>query len=224
MTHTIMKYVGRVKPLIGKQTLAVTVGILLAVAAAGPICNESLPPYRDPKDVFAGRVEGAYELSPAENAVKIYFYAANTFDETLEGPATLQGEVKISLLTNPSLSRTFVLSAANLLTTRKYNAVTRTLQVDPGDTLRFGVSWNLVADNGTDIRTTLRYWSDPDCPFRQVADEAAFLISGSVVIFEKTGTTTAGLSLLSFCHVDTYVGPKVCPPVDQTPPCSKRPS
>lgn len=207
----------------GKQALAVSAGFFLAIVAAGPLCNESLPPYINPRDVFSGTVQGAYVLTMSDNSVKIYLNVTNRYDETLEGRALLNGEMEISLAGNPMISKTFSISSSNLLTSRNYNPTTGFLRIDPGETIRFGVSWNLVADNGTDLRTgVFRYWEDTECAARCVAEEEVFVIRGSVDIFEQTNTVVADPALFSLCHVSNYVEPRFCPPVDYTIPCSKR--
>lgn len=218
MTMARLPFPGR-----GKRALAVSSGLLMAMLAAGPVCNESLPPYINPRDAFSGSVQGAYVLTMSDNSVKIYLDVTNRYDETLEGPALLNGEIEISLATDPLVTKTFAVSSANLLTTRNYNPTTGRIRIDPGETIRFGVSWNLVADNGTNLRTDVfRYWEDTECAMRCVAEEEVFVIRASVDIFEQTSTVVAGPASFSLCHVSNYVEPRFCPPVDYTTPCSKR--
>lgn len=207
----------------GRHTIAILAGLLLAILTGGPTCSEALPPYIDPTDVFDGSIEGAYVLIPSDNSVKIYLKARNRYDETLEGPAVLQGEAEISLARDPSMVRKFTITSANLLTSRNYNPSTGVLRVDPGETMVFGLSWNLVTDNGTNLRGShFRYWVDLECPMRCVAEAELFIIRGSVIIFDKTGTVTPQPASFSLCHVNAYIEPRLCPPIDYTIPCSKR--
>jgi len=202
---------------------AVMTGLLLGIISGGPMCNETLPPYTDPRQVFEGSIEGGYVLTISDNSAKIYLMATNRFDETFDGKAALQGEIQISHATNPSISKTFAISSSNLFTTSKYNSSTGVLRVDPGETVKFGVSWNLVDDGGRDLRSTLfRYWTDLDCGLRCIAEEERFVLTGYIDMFEKTERVFAGPTSFSLCHVNVFVEPRFCPPIDYTTPCSKR--
>lgn len=210
-------------PAPGSRFLAVLTGLTLSLVVTGPVCNESLPPYADPRQVFEGSIEGGYVLTMSDNSVKIYLMATNRFDETFEGRATLRGEIQISHATNPSITKTFSISSANLFTTSNYNSSTEVLRVDPGETVKFGVSWNLVDDGGLNLRTALfRYWKDLDCTSRCIAEEERFVMTGYVDVFDKTERVFAGPSTFSLCHVNVYVEPRFCPPIDFATPCSKR--
>ncbi|MEX2116365.1 MAG: hypothetical protein WEB37_05725 [Bacteroidota bacterium] len=215
-----------------RHAASVGAGILLAILTAGPICNETLPPYADPRDALAGKIQGAYVLTDSDNSVKVFLDVTNRYDETLEGNAVLLGEVEISLLSNPAFAKTFMITASNLLTTGKYNPTAGTIRIDPGETIRFGVSWNLVDDNGVDLRDSVfQYWVDPECPTggppastgpRCVAEEERFVIRGSVDIFNQTGPVPAGPEPFILCHVDKFVSGQFCPLIDYGNPCSKR--
>ncbi len=212
---------GAMKP--ARQTFSIAAGLLLAPGFLGLVCNEHLPPYWDPRGVFQGSIEGTYVLTLSDNSVKIYLHARNQYDETLEGVATLEGEVEIYLARNPTKRKTFVLTSANLFTSSNYNPQTRNLRVEPGETLVFGVSWDLVDETGVDLRSqTFQYWEDPECTFRCIAEEERFVIRGSVQIFEKTGVAEASPTSFLLCHVNQYIEPRFCPPIDASVPCSKR--
>ena len=206
-----------------KRLFSILTGMALVLGFLGPVCNESLPPYVDPRGVFQGSIEGAYVLTISDNSVKIYLSATNQYDETLEGVASIEGEVEIYLARDPSRRKTFALTDANLFTSRNYNPQTRNLRVDAGETLVFGVSWDLIDENSVDLRAqTFTYWEDPECPVRCIAEEERFVIRGSVKIFEKTGVAEAGLATFLLCHANQWVNPKFCPPIDASVPCSKR--
>lgn len=212
--------------------LSVSSGVLLAIMTAGPICNESLPPYSTPQDYLKGSIQGGYVITDSDNSVKVYLDVTNRYDETLEGPAVLLGEVEISLLRNAALRKSFTITSANLLTTGTYNATTGDIRIDPGQTIRFGVSWNLIDDNGVDLRDSVfQYWVDPECPnggppsgsgARCVAEEERFVIRGSVDIFGQTGHVVAGPEPFILCHVNKFVFGSLCPLIDYGNPCSKR--
>lgn len=199
-----------------KPVIAVTGGLVLSILASGPVCNESLPPYRDPRDVFEATITGVYNGA--------FLDVTNSFDETLEGPAILSGEIEIVHATDPSLSKTLEITSANLFTTKNYNSSTGVLRVDPGETLRFRVIWDHDTDSGVDLPSQVfRYWRDPDCTYgRCIAEEVPFVVRGSVTIFEKIGTVTARPNLFALCHVIGDVGPAFCPPLDYTVSCPKK--
>lgn len=200
----------------GKRTLALSTGLFLSFIMSGTICNEALPPYIDPREVFEGTIQGAY--------LRVYLDVTNSYDETLEGPAVLSGEVEIVYATDPSLSWKLMITSANLLTSRNYNPSTGVLRVDAGETLRFLLNWGVIADNGVDLSSQVfRYWEDPDCSYgRCIAEKEAFIARGSVTIFKKTGTITFGPILFSLCHVIGDVPPNFCPPLDHMVPCPKK--
>ena len=200
----------------GKRILALSTGLFFCFIVGGPICNESIPPYIDPREVFDGAIAGGY--------LRIYVDATNRYDETLEGPAVLTGEVEIVYAADPSLSWKLMLTSANLLTSRNYQPSTGVLRVDAGETLRFLLNWDVIADNGVNLSSQVfRYWEDPDCSSgRCIAEEEAFIARGSVTIFEKTGTITVGPILFSLCHVIGNVPPNLCPPLDFTVSCPKK--
>jgi hypothetical protein len=200
----------------GKLAFALGAGLFLSFIVSGSICNESLPPYIDPREVFSGAIREGY--------LRVYFEATNRYDETLEGLAVLNGEVEIVYAADPSLSWKIMITSDNLLNSAKYQASTGVLRVDAGETLRFLVNWDVIADNGVNLSSQVfRYWDDPDCSYgRCIAEEEAFIVRGSVTIFEKTGTITVGPTLFSLCHVIGDVGPNFCPPLDYTVPCPKK--
>ncbi|MEX1139338.1 MAG: hypothetical protein WEB33_06375 [Bacteroidota bacterium] len=217
---------------IPSRVVSICGGILLAIITAGPICNEDLPPYSTPQDYLKGSIRGGYVITDSDNSVKIYLDVTNRYDETLEGHAVLSGEMEISLLRNPAFRKSFVITPDNLLTPNNYNTTTGEIRIDPGETIRFGVSWDLVDENGTDLRDSVfQYWVDPECPnggppsgsgARCVAEEERFVILGSVDVFSQTGHVVAGPEPFILCHVNKFVFGSFCSLIDYGNPCSKR--
>lgn len=203
----------------GKAAAAAGTGLLLAIATLGPVCDERVPVYQDPRDVFSGWIS---VTSSTPSAMSINLVARNDFDETLEGEAVLRGEAEISLLNNPSIRKSFAFSPGDLIT-GKFNSTTGTLRVDPGDTIRLRVFWDYVDEAGVNLTTDyFRYWEDPDCPSRCIAEEEVFVLRGTLKVFDKTETISMGPTLFSLCHVSVHVPPQFCPPVDYTVECAKR--
>ncbi len=214
------------------RVVSIFAGILLAIITAGPVCNENLPPYATPRDYLKGSIQGGYVITDSDNSVKIYLDVTNRYDETLEGPAVLVGEMEISLLRNEAFRKSFAISLGNLMTAGAYNATTGQIKIDPGQTIRFGVSWNLVDENGVDLRDSVfQYWIDPDCPNggppsgsgpRCIAEEERFVIRGSVDVFGQAGHVVAGPEPFILCHVNKFVFGSFCSLIDYGNPCSKR--
>lgn len=214
------------------RVVSICGGVLLAIITAGPICNESLPPYSTPQDYLKGSIQGGYVITDSDNSVKIYLDVTNRYDETLEGPAVLLGEMEISLLRNQAFRKSFAITPGNLLTTGNYNTTTGEIRIDPGQTIRFGVSWDLIDENGVDLRDSVfQYWIDPECPNggppsgtgpRCIAEEERFVIRGAVDVFRQTGHVVAGPEPFILCHVDKFVFGSICPLIDNGNPCSKR--
>lgn len=220
-----------IRPILQRYA-AMTTGILLVLMTTGPICNESLPPYDVPPDFLEGEVSATYVLTENENVVRVFLDVTNRYDETLEGPADFSGSIDISLLGNPDLGITFPLSATQLLTPGVYNAGSGVITIDPGETVRFGVTWNLITGNAVDLRDSVFvYWLDPDCPAggapatpgpRCIAEEVIFLIEGRVAFFQTTAPAAAGPAMFSLCHVNKYVFGSNCDLIADFIPCSKR--
>jgi len=202
---------------------AIITGLMGSVFFNGMVCDETLPPYQDPRDILIASIGARYVLFGGDNSLKIFLDVHNSYDETLEARADFSGEMKITLARDPSVSRTFSITQTDLRTTGKYTPATGVLRMDPGDTVRFEVSWDFVDDNGTNLRTGLfRYYEDASCTGRCIAEEEQFVLNGSVKIFEKVSASTSRAELISICHVSTFVPPQFCPPVDTSIPCTRK--
>lgn len=188
-------------------------------------CKETLPPYLSPERVLVGDVGGLYVLTASDNSVKLYFTVRNVFDETLQGPAKLAGKIQIVLGRNPQVRKTAVLGVSNILYARSYDRQTGVITLDPGDSIRLGYSWDLVDDNGIDLRTSFfSYVSDPTCPdslpeTRRITLEEKFQISGELLVFDRTGQVVPAPKELAFCYATNWVNPKYCPPIIPGEPC-----
>ncbi|MBI4429548.1 MAG: hypothetical protein HY562_10565 [Ignavibacteriales bacterium] len=187
-------------------------------------CEGELPVYRDPRDVLSAKVSGEYVLSSSENSLKLFLSVKNTYDETLEGAAVLQGKIDVILVRNTAIRKTFSLTSANLIYARSYNASSRILRLDPEDSVKFMVSWDFVDDNGVDLREhVFAYSSDPSClaedhPIclgedRRISSPEEFSLDGEITIYEKVGMAQALARNLRLCYVDKWVNTSCCPPI-----------
>jgi len=202
-------------------------GILGAalLLAIGP-CSESLPVYQEPQKLFDGKIEGVYVLTISDNSMKVYLSVTNIFDETFEGQGVLTGSIEIVSARDPNVRKTFSVSGGNVISARGYDRATGRLVIDPGDTLRLGVSWNLVDDSGRDLRRDFfSYIQDSTCLeyMRCLAFTEDFILQGSVKLYDRTAPVLAGPTAYSFCYVTKWISPKDCPPIITSAPCNLRP-
>ena len=193
--------------------------------AIGP-CSESLPVYQEPQKLFDGKIEGAYALTIIDNSMKVYLSVTNIFDETFEGQGVLTGSIEIVSARDPNVRKTFSISGGNVISARGYDRATVRLVIDPGDTLRLGVSWNLVDDSGRDLRRDFfSYIEDSTCLeyTRCLAFTEDFVLKGNVKLYDRTAPVLAGPTAYSFCYVTKWINPKDCPPIITSAPCNLRP-
>ena len=176
--------------------------ILLVVTALAFSCKEPLPVYKDPTEVFSGSLRIGYLFgAPPANIFSVQLITINDFDETFEGRTLFEGSLEIALARKPEVKKTFFLSANNLIQ-GKYIAGSRTLTVNPGDTVRIGVNWDFIDDKGSNLRETeFHYFSDRTCQARLIAREETFIVSGTLKLYDRTGEIKFGPVLFSLCHV-----------------------
>lgn len=142
----------------------VLLGALLE-AGANLSCNDSLPPYVQPADVFHATVRN---ISPADisygypsilgndiallpvtiSSPQLFFVdIVNTFDEVLQDQAVVSGTLELVDLDAPDVKATIPITSANIAGLQ-YNSTTKILTLAPGDTLRLRCSWNYKTDDG----------------------------------------------------------------------------
>lgn len=185
-------------------------------------CNEELPVRRDPANVFDVSFGGLYILSSVENTLQIFMSVVNSYDETFQDAALMQGRLLITLRRDPQYHRSYSLSSANLVTSKGYNPATGQLTINPGDTVKFAVKWDFIDDRNVDFRQDVfKYSLDPSCSTsgRMIADREDFLVSGDMQLFAASGLSIGKMAIVSLCHVNKWVNPKDCPPIITNPPC-----
>ena len=197
--------------------------ILLLAMAVSMSCDESLPPYLDPRDVLQGSLSGRYILTVNQNSVLVSFTVKNIYEETFQAPAILRGTVQITSKRYLSIQKTFQFTSANLAHANNYNPASGVLTIDPQDSIVLTTNWNFIDDAGKDLRQTLfAYSADQTCGFRRIALEETFILKGSVKVYDKVSDASAGPTEFSMCHVTNWVNPKDCPPILTDQPCGSR--
>lgn len=187
-------------------------------------CDESLPSYREPSAVLEGKIEARYALTASENRVGIILTAVNRYEESLEGRRVFSGLVEIRSKRRPELRKTLTILPTHLIYARFHNSQTGMVRIDPGDSVRFLVSWNLAgADTPGDneFLELFSYYIDPTCPgpppspMRTIAFRETFILSGELRVFDQASPAIIGPTEFSFCRVSRWVEPNACPSVDQ---------
>jgi hypothetical protein len=202
-------------------------GALVAVllVTLGP-CSESLPPYQDPARLFDARIDGAYALTSNDNSMKVYFSVTNVYDETIDGQGVITGSIEVRSARDPNVKKTFSLTGTNVVSAPGFDRITRRLIVDPGDTIRLGVSWDFIDDAGRDLRRDFfSYIEDMTCRDfgRCLAFTEDFILQGSVRLYDRTAPVLVGPTVYSLWYVNKWVLPRDCPPIITTAPCNLTP-
>ena len=188
-------------------------------------CNESLPPYQDPTGYLQGSILETYVLAHQNNYMGVHVRIANVFDETLEGPVRLVGQLQIRSVRDPSIVKTVSLSVLNLTRAKHYDASSSRLAIDPSDTVQLSYSWDFIDDNGRDLRTAFfRFFADTTCPYRCLAYMEDFRLSGQLTVFSGRPSVQLKESTFSLCYVTSHVDPAYCPPILFGAPCNYYPS
>lgn len=201
--------------LVSKSMVVAVVGLCLS-------CKERLPSYEDPTQIFSGILRPTYQYSGTQNSLNVQLVVVNDFDETFEGRTLFEGTVEIVLARKPDLKKTFFLSSSNLIQ-GKYNAGSRVLTLDPGDSVRVRVSWNFVDDQGTDLRQQeFSYRTDQTCFQRRIAGEEVFTITGRLKLYDRTEEIKFGPVIYAICHINAWVDPRFCPTITPEEACRVR--
>ncbi len=186
-------------------------------------CDESLPPLTEPESILKGSLVVTYTYAQ-DNQLTIQFGVTNEFDETLQGPASFAGSLQIASERMPGFKRTIPISSANILVARNYNAATRALTMDAGETVYLQAKWDFVDDLNRDLRDTVfRYVPDPTCPQmggRKIALSEKFTITGTLLLYDRTGDVRVGPVVFSFCHIDSWVDRRSCPDISPSVACN----
>ena len=229
----IYRFYGNPRALTSRTAIVASCRLLLATLALVVVisshsCNESLPPYQEPQQLFNATIDGKYWLSDIEHSLTVFFRITNAFDETLEGPALLTGKIQISSARDTSIHKTFSLGTANLFSGYTLNG--KTLRIDPKQTMVLKATWDfpgdrVIDDNGRNLAgdtasaSFFTYVEDKTCQWRRLARPEDFVLQGTVTIFARTAPVEAHPTIFPFCFVTNFVDVKRCARVETVPPC-----
>ena len=122
-------------------------------------CEEPLPPYEEPQDVFASTLQTSppgletirrdtMQVLEGKGGMGFTVDVSNLFDETFADTAREPlGEIQIWWVDDASVSRMIPLLKSDEVVTDEINSLGY-LIFDPGETLRFAVNWRWWDDNG----------------------------------------------------------------------------
>ena len=159
-----------------KRAVRPVLGLSMFLLSLSLSCDEQLPLYAEPNFIFEASLSGFYAHSLSDNSLKIYLTVKNIYHETFQEEALLQGELLVTSVRDSALQRRFTLSFAEVIEGPGYNRRTGVLTMEPGATVRLGVSWDFVDDRGKDLRYDFfEYVEDPACPSRCLAMPEEFL-------------------------------------------------
>ena len=205
------------------RTMRMCVAAAVFGAAMFAACDEQLPPRNDPEALFEASLTTEYILHFDENDVRFTVNVVNVFDETLQDTVDLSGQLQVVLLRDPTIVRTLRLSVDSLITTAGYNPYTRILTVNPGDTLRMRVRWDLTDDRNVWLpERVFDFYSDTTCPLRYLAKGESFLIRGNLTVFRRAGFVTIPPTGFNLCYVTAFTTIRYCPFV--VTPCVQHPT
>jgi hypothetical protein len=208
------------------RPFALSLGILVTSLS----CNEELPPYREPETLLTVSVDGEYFLGDTEHYLGVYVRIRNIFEETLDGPASLAGDVIITAARDPSIKKTLKLSSQNLIS-GNYSP-DGVLRIDPNSTAVMKAVWafpgdSVFVDGGRDIvhgaegvPVFLRLGTDSTCRYRLLAAPEDLLLQANLTVFTKKSPISTDIVVFPFCFITNYVTTKLCPAIVTMPPCN----
>lgn len=174
-------------------------------------CDEHLPAYEDPRNLFVARLRTEHVYSSTGIYTNLYLTFVNRYDETLEDTAAFDGTVAMTLLRETSYRKTFRVTASNLHFARSYQSGNRVLRIDPGDSVVFLFRYTYTDDLGRSLPNDIfRFGVDPNCPSRMVAVGESFSVEGSSRLYTRTASTSAPTVLFQICYAMPYVRPALC--------------
>ncbi len=178
-------------------------GSLVVVLALSLSCDESLPPYKVPTALFKGTIYPRFvNQQGAGTRLWVVLTVQNTFDETLQGVASLVGELDIVLARDPSIHKTVALDSRSLLyhfnTLLGYpgnanvpNFAGGVLTINSGDSVRFFYAWDFTSDDSVYLPTQVfNMHEDPLHPGYFIAEPETLILTGYVQMFTQIGLVT----------------------------------
>ncbi|MFZ4621367.1 MAG: hypothetical protein ACOYNS_12475, partial [Bacteroidota bacterium] len=197
--------------------------VIIIIIFAG--CAEELPPKNVPDHIFSANLDIAYAYGPGINGIYFFATVINDFDETISGNALIKGTMEIEWVVPKdrlmafTTVRTVKLTPQNIFTAHNYNAVNRTLLIDPHDTVKLGYLWDFKFDDSTDIRNVPYYRLDAkqvDCGNtvmingvptyvpRLIFKSASFKVKCSIQYFDRTAVIQFPEKVMSMCAINFW--------------------
>ncbi len=125
------------------------VPLLIAGIIALFTCEESLPTYADPRDLLALTGMTAEVTGFQRSFLTVHIKGVNRYDDTLQDTARVNGSLRVWFPSHDQWRIILPINNKNIEDPTQYNGLLLTLE--PGDTFHLQISWNLVAEDSTDI-------------------------------------------------------------------------
>jgi hypothetical protein len=166
-------------------------------------CDDPLPPYVNPNDFLKAVVNCVYpdkilythldfndlsypRVTYTSKELIINVGVTNTFDETLQDVAAIDGKVEFYLAEHPDIKATVLLTDANIVG-EFINPTTQLLTLDPEETIWFKTTWRYKLDDGTQLFSKIKWFDGPpNGPgnFTRTHDPAPMKVKASVRLFK----------------------------------------
>ncbi len=183
----------------------------VAVVMLAPACQEQLPSYEDPRDLFVSYLAPRITYRSDGVSIDVNVVLINAFDETLDDVIDVDGWVSVTMGGDPSTVRTLTLSTTEL-SARSFVPASRRLTLDPGDSVVFRVRYDFFDDTGRDLRDAVMRWMpDPSCEVRLLSTNMSYEFRASVGMYKRTAATIPPPAIAWWCVPRQWVSDKICP-------------
>lgn len=178
--------------------------LVLAFAAGGFGCTESLPVYAEPTDVMAVSVVAVEQLDdhlapPGRQKVRIVLQGVNTYEEPFLDSVRIEGTMKISWERQPYRFATVKLSQRDL-TDQSLVSNGKMLLV-PGQAFTMEYLWNMRSDDGIYLPSLMNFtWliRRVCAPNVACADPETFIVETSLKVYDRLGVVQAPPAKFTF--------------------------
>jgi hypothetical protein len=169
--------------------------------------------------------------------MNVFITLINSYEEVLQDVAAVEGTLTIDWLARPEdrgnivPRRTARIELSHLFHARKFDITTRTLTLDPGDSITLCYGWDFKTDDSTNLYNQFRYQVDRSCTvfvdnshslgYRRVSEREPFQISAQIKLFDRSAMIYSVPVFLTMCTVYPNFGETVgCSKVNPDNPCS----
>ena len=199
--------------------------VLLCFALISITCNESLPTYTFPQNVFSVNITLIEQMSnrigrPGHQLMHFVLTGKNTFDEVFYDSAKIKGSVRVWWRRKPGKYITLYLSKTNL--TDPGIIQNGKILMTPGQQFSMNVIWNMKSFDSlylpNEMDFSYAFTSRRGCDFNVLcADPEEFVIESSLQIYDKLGLVAAPTREFIFvatsclyCGIGPYCPPDNC--------------